>query len=30
MNIATQEIIILEFKVMCPTKEIDLMFKDKN
>ena len=29
MNIATQEIIILEFKVICPTKEIDSMFKDK-
>ena len=29
MNIAMQEVIILEFKVTCPTKEIDLMFKDK-
>ena len=29
MNIATQEVIILEFKVICSTKEIDSMFKDK-
>lgn len=29
MNIATQEVIILEFKVICPIEEIDFMFKDK-
>ena len=29
MNIIVQEVIILEFKVICPTKEIDSMFKDK-